>query len=380
MATGDVLLTVGTKKGAFTVQSTKDRRSWEITGPMIGGQDVNHLAYDARDGRLYAVYNDAWFGPQVKYSTDMGANWLNCASSPRFKNDPVVKDETDTPWFMRPDAVVERFWFLAPGPASKPKDLYVGVAPATLFKSSDGGGTWEELTGLGQHPTRDKWNPGAGGLMVHSLVQSKPNPAEMWVAISAAGIFKTDDGGKTWQTKNSNLRDIGALFDPNLELYPDVGQCMHHLVATPVDNKMYAQGHLGTYRTDDGGESWVDITAGLPSEFGLAMAAHPSNPDMAYVIPLQGGEMRCPPEFALRVYRTADGGKNWQPMKKGLPQKNAFMGVYRQSLCTDTMDPAGVYFGTNTGQLWNSRDDGESWELITHDLPPVMSVDAYVLE
>ena len=379
MAAGDVLLTLGTKKGAFTLTGSGARKDWALKGPMVGGQDVNHVSYDARNGRLYAVYNDPWFGPQVRFSDDMGENWVNCPTSPRFKNDPVVAGETDTPWFMRPDAVVERFWFIEPGPASRPDVLYCGVAPATMFRSSDGGATWDELTGLTNHPTRDRWNPGAGGLMVHSLVQSNPNPDEMWVAISAAGVFGTSDGGATWQTRNVNLRDIGALFDPNLELYPEAGQCIHHMVPSSDNNRMYAQGHLGTYRTDNSGESWVEITEGLPSDFGMAMVAHPRNPEMAYVIPLQSGEMRCPPEFALRVFRTADAGNTWKPMTNGLPQKNAFMGVYRQGLCADTLDPAGIYFGTNTGQLWASRDDGDSWNLITHDLPPIMSVAAYVL-
>lgn len=373
----EVLLMIGTRKGAFTLRSSQGRQKWELAGPVMGGQDVNWMTFDRQTGRMYALFNDAWFGPQVQYSTDLGKTWASCATSPRFKNDPKeVSDQA--PWVFQENKVLERLWALEPG--GRPGELYCAVAPATMFKSSDGGDSWEELESLTNHRTRERWEPGAGGLMVHSMVVDPDNPDRITIAISAAGVFQTDDGGKTWEPRNVNIRDVAAQMDPNVEKYPEAGQCVHHLVPTPRKGRMYLQGHWGTYRTDDDAASWVDITEGLPSEFGLAMAAHPGDADMAYTWPLIGGEMRTPPGGAMKVWRTADAGKTWQGMTKGLPQEEAWMGVYRQGLCTDALDPAGVYFGTNTGHLYASRDDGDSWTLVRHLLPPILSVSAATLD
>ncbi len=372
---------VGTRKGVFSLTSDAARDKWAITGPFVGGLDVNHAVMDPRNGTIFATANDPWFGPTVRYSRDMGETWVDAKASPRFAEDPKPEPGDDTPWFVRESTVIERCWHIQPGRASEPNVMYCGVGPAALFRSDDNGVTWEENAALSSHPTKSKWAPGAGGLILHSVLLDPKNKNRMWTAISAAGVFRTENGGASWQTMNDNIRDPGAAFDPNMPLYPEAGQCVHQLAHAAGDNdRLYLQGHSGTYRSDDGGNHWTEITAGLPSDFGMSMAAHPHNSETAYVVPLQGGELRCPPEFKLRVFRTSDAGATWEPMTKGLPQEQAFMGVYRDSLCTDTLPSAGIYMGTNTGQLWVSADDGDSWKMVTQNLPPICSVEAAVLE
>ena len=220
-----------------------------------------------------------------------------------------------------------------------------------------------------------------GGLITHSVVLDPANSNRMWVAISAAGVFRTDDGGRMWQPMNRGLKNVLAKYDPNVEMHPEVGQCVHHLVrAAGFGDRLYAQTHWGTYRSDDGAHSWTEITEGLPSDFGMAIAAHPRNPDVAYVVPLHGAEFRCPPEGKLRAFRTSNAGKSWESLTKGLPQKDAFMGMYREGLSSDTMEPAGLYLGTNTGQLYVSTDEGDTWRRLTAELPSVSSVSVTVLD
>jgi hypothetical protein len=339
-----VVLVLGTKKGLFTLESDASREKWTQNGPFVMGNEITHGVLDVRDGSLYATDNNPWFGPRVGKSSDMGETWTFGENAPKFPEDS-------------------------------------GVDPASLFVSEDGGTTWQENTALNEHPTRDVWQPGAGGLIVHSIVLDPGMSNRMWVAISAAGVFRSDDNGASWQPKNNGVKNIGAKYDPSLETYPEVGQCVHHLVHAAGDgDRLYAQGHWGTFRSDDGGDSWTEITEGLPSDFGMVMAAHPHNPDVAYVLPLVGGEFRCPPEAKLRVYRTSDAGKTWEPMTKGLPQQEAYMGIYREGMAVDSMDGgAGVYFGTNTGQLYASKDDGDTWQCIKDNLPPISSVSAATL-
>jgi photosystem II stability/assembly factor-like uncharacterized protein len=360
-----VVLVVGTKKGLFVLKSDKARSQWEQTGPFLNGNELNHATVDPRSGRLYATANDAWFGNRIAVSDDLGETWKENATAPRFAEDAGRK--------------VERLWRIEPGRASEPNVLFCGVDPGCLFRSEDGGESWVEEAALNNHPTRDRWDPGAGGLIVHSIVLDAAKPERMWVAISAAGVFRSDDGGASWQPMNRNLKNILAKYDPNAETYPEVGQCVHHLVPAAAADRLYAQTHWGTYRSDDGAETWTEITEGLPSDFGFQMAAHPRNPDVAYVLPLQGAEFRAPPEGKLRVYRTPDAGKTWEPLTKGLPQENAFMGTYREGMSIDSLEPAGLYFGTNTGQLYASADEGESWRRVTPDLPPISSVSTAVL-
>jgi photosystem II stability/assembly factor-like uncharacterized protein len=364
-----VILSVGTKKGLFLLESDQYRSLWRQSGPMLPGAEVNHAAIDPRTRTLYATANDAWFGSRIASSPDLGATWAEDASGPRYAEDSGKK--------------VERLWHVEPGRTSEPGVIYCGIDPANLWRSDDGGKTWTENEGLANQETRQRnmWGPGAGGLIVHSILLDPANPNRMWVAISAAGVFRTDDGGKTWQAKNSSLKNVLAKFMPNVDIYTEAGQCVHHLVlAAGNGGRLYAQTHWGTYRSDDGADSWTEITEGLPSDFGFVMAAHPRNPDVAYVLPLQGAELRAPPEGKLRVYRTSDAGRSWEALTKGLPQQDAYMGNYREGMCADSLDPAGVYFGTNTGQLYATADEGDSWRLVTANLPPISSVSAAVLD
>jgi hypothetical protein len=375
-----VNLVVSTRKGVFLFRSDASRKSWDSSGPFVQGIDVNHAVMDPRNGTVYATANDPWFGPQVKYSRAMGETWIDAKSHPRFAGDPAPQEGPDAvPWFFQEQKVIDRCWQITPG--ETPETLYCGVAPAALFKSTDGGATWKENMGLSNHETRPTWQPGAGGMCLHSIVQDPADARRMWIAISAAGVFRTEDGGESWQTAAQGIRSESAAFDPNIELYPAHGQCVHHIEKAPgAGQRLYAQAHLGTYRSDDGGNSWVDITAGLPSEFGLTMTLHPRDPETMYTFPLVGGEFRVPPEGKMAVWRTQDSGKTWKPLTNGFPKEKAFMGVYRQALTTDKLDPAGVYVGTNTGQLYASANEGERFELITANLPPIDAVSACVIE
>lgn len=374
-----VIVVAATKKGVFLLRSSVERTDWIIRGPFIGGTDINHAIIDPRDGRLYATANDLWFGPQIRYSDDLGETWLSLPANPRFSGDPVADE--GNPWFFQPSKVTDRFWRIEPGPISAPGSLYCGVAPAALFQSTDGGATWVENQGLTGHPTRSGWQPSNGGLAMHSIVLDPANGQRMWIAVSSGGVYRTDDGGASWAPKNRGIRDMGATFDPNLPLYPESGQCVHQLVRAPgAGDRLYLQTHLGTYRSDDGGDSWTEITEGLPSEFGLAMTVHPSDPDTAYVSPITSGELRIPPDFALRVYRTRDAGRSWEVLGVGLPAEQAYMTVYRGGLGHDNLDPAGIYVGTNTGQLYANIGDGDTWSLITPNLPPISSIEAAILE
>jgi photosystem II stability/assembly factor-like uncharacterized protein len=362
-----VVLSVGTKKGLFLLKSDASRDSWQVAGPFLNGYEVNHGMIEPSSCTLYATANNPWFGTHVAVSQDFGATWSEQHGAPKFPED-VGRS-------------VERLWHLEPGRPSQPGVLYCGVDPGCLFRSDDGGATWAENDALNNHPTRSMWGPGAGGLIVHSVVLDPADPDRMWVAISAAGVFRSEDGGASWQATNSSLKNVLAKYEPAAELYPEAGQCVHHMVRAAGDvNRLYAQTHYGTYRSDDGATTWTEITEGLPSDFGFLMAAHPRDPDTAFVLPLQGAEFRVPPEGKLRVYRTTDAGRTWEAMTKGLPQKDAYMGTYREAMCTDGFDEAGVYFGTNTGQVYGSADNGETWRRITADLPPVSSVSAAVLD
>lgn len=365
MSPNEVVVTAGTRKGVFLFVGDPAREDWRMEGPFLPGHDVNHALLDGRSGTLFATGNDPWFGPRITMSTDRGATWRDAGQSPHLaEGDPLGS--------------VERLWRIEPA-ATEGGTMWCGGDPGVLFRSSDGGETWTEVASLSTHETRGEWGPGAGGLTAHSVVLDPQRAERLWIAISAAGVFRSDDAGATWTAQNAQLKNVGAKYDANIPVYTEVGQCVHHLVMG-AGGRLYAQTHWGTYRSDHGAESWVDITEGLPSDFGMVMAAHPRERDTAYVVPLVGGEFRVPPEGRLRVWRTRDGGASWQALERGLPQEGAYMGTYREGLAIDALEPAGLYLGTNTGQLYASVDEGDSWRLVTGDLPPISSVSVTVLE
>jgi photosystem II stability/assembly factor-like uncharacterized protein len=355
-----LLLLVGTKKGLFLFTSA-NRRRWSVKGPFQPGREINHAIYDKRSGRVFAAANDSWFGCEVASSPDLGEHWETALLNPKFPENSGLK--------------LERIWHIEPGRAKESGVLFAGVAPAALFRSEDNGQTWGEVTSLASHPTRAKWHPGAGGLCLHSIVVDHAHPRQMFVGISAVGVFRTEDGGATWDTANDGTR---AEFLP--EKRPQYGQCVHKLLMTGGDSPvLYQQNHCGVYRSDSGGRSWHEISAGLPSDFGFPLALHPRDPDTLYVIPLQGAEFRCPPERKLRVFRSRDAGNHWSALSGGLPEGDFFGGVYREGMAADSLAPAGLYFGTNTGKVFSSDDEGETWRLLADNLPPVYSVSAAAL-
>jgi photosystem II stability/assembly factor-like uncharacterized protein len=297
----------------------------------------------------------------VVWSNDLGKSWTTAKQNPAFPEKSAMK--------------LERIWHLEPGRPSEPQVLYAGVAPAALFRSEDGGVTWGEIETLTQHPTRSRWHPGAGGLCLHSIVVDPSDEKRMFVGISAVGVFRTEDGGATWTVANQGTR---AEFLP--EKYPEFGQCVHKLLmADGKKSLLFQQNHCGVYRSADAGRTWQEITSGLPSDFGFPLALHPRESETLFVLPLKGAEFRCPPEGKLRVFRSRNGGKTWDTLTKGLPQENAFVGVYREGMAADSLNPAGVYFGTNTGKIFGSPDEGDTWQTLADNLPPVFSVSTAIV-
>ena len=372
---GDLLVLVGTRKGAFIITGDQSRRRWRISGPYNPGTDTYHLVYDPRSGgRVYSASNSMWFGPQIEYSDDLGATWEQSTEQPRF---------TDKPEYAEHDGpTVANIWHIETGRAGEPDTLYAGVQPAALFKSSDGGATWHEVEGLGKHPTRSQWMPGFGGLCLHSIALDRDDPERMWIGISAAGVFRTDDGGANWLPTNRGVR---ADFNP-ADPMPEWGQCPHKLLPQPATpGLLYQQNHCGVFRTDDYGAQWTDITEGLPSRFGFVLGLHPRDPQTLFVMPEDevlgtdvGGGIRYASGARFRVFRSRTGGREWEPLTNGLPQEHAYIHVLREGMSTDTLDPAGVYIGTVNGQIFYSRDEGDHWELMVENLPPINSVEVAV--
>ena len=349
-----VLILIGTKKGAFILASDAARRSYELRGPFCEAWPINHVIADAATGTIYAGGGNEWFGPAVWKSTDLGATWTHSSAGLAYQaGEPPVKS----------------IWSLAPDSGR----LYAGVEPAGLFQSDDGGVSWQHVAGLRNHPSRPKWQPGAGGLILHSIVPHPHDKRQTWVAISTGGVFYSSDGGATWQPRNRGTR---SDFLPEGQRYPEYGQCVHCLVmASGMPERLYQQNHCGMYRSDDGGLNWQSIEAGLPSSFGFPAAAHPRDPETLYLLPLNGDSAgRYVPDGKAAVWRTRDAGRSWMALRDGLPQEHAFFGVLRRPWRPTDSNPPEL-FGTNTGQLFASADEGESWTCIARHLPPVYSVE-----
>lgn len=355
-----IVLLVGTMKGAFVFSASRGREKWDTGGPYFPGSAVYAMTYDRRAGRqrIWAGSMSMHWGPVLQSSDDFGQSWSSPEASPvKFPNDA--------------GSALQQIWQIVPGRENEPETLYCGVEPAALFVSHDSGESWSLVEGLWNHPHRPLWQPGGGGLCLHTII---PDPAEqerMLIAISTGGVYVTDDGGVSWGPSNQGVR---AEFLP--DKHPEFGQCVHKVVQSKTrPERMYLQNHWGLYRSDDRGGSWSDVANGVPSDFGFAMAIHPRNPDIAWIVPLESDQFRCTPEEKLRVYRTRNG-KSWEPMTDGLPQEGAYETVLRDAMSIDGLDPAGVYFGTRSGKLFGSGDEGETWTMLAEGLPPIVSVHA----
>ena len=358
---GQVLLMVGTIKGVFLFASNSSRQKWDMGGPHFAGSPVYALAHDPRHGhRLIASVESPFFGTTVRWSDDLGRSWTAPAES-------TLKFPADT------GVALKRVWQFVP--TGRNGTLYAGVEPSALFVSHDRGGTWELVRGLYDHPHRPRWEPGGGGQCLHTILPDPKHPERMLIAMSTGGVYRTEDGGAHWQPRNVGIR---AEFRP--EKYPEFGQCVHKVVRHPArPDTMFLQNHWGLYRTDDGGDNWRDVANGVPSDFGFCMAIHPHDPDVVYIVPLESDSYRCTPEGKMRVYRTRNGGKSWEPLTNGLPQKNAHETVLRDALTVDALNPAGVYFGTRSGKLYASADGGTAWKLVSDGLPQVLCVRVAVI-
>jgi hypothetical protein len=361
---GDVLLLVGTMKGAFVLRSDKARKKWTVGGPYSVGSPVYAMAFDNRQGRnrLWWAQQSFRWGTILRSSDDFGRTSTEPeAYSVKFPEDSGL--------------ALKNIWQICVGPEDQPDTMYCGVEPAALFETRDGGKSWSAVEGMLKHPHRSKWMPGGGGLCLHTILPHPTNQKSMIIAISTAGCYRTDDGGITWNARNKGVR---AQFLP--DQHPEFGQCVHKISRDAANpERLYLQNHWGLYRSDDGGDSWQDIANGVPSDFGFAIVAHPHQKDTAYIIPIESDEYRCTPEGKLRVYQTTNAGKKWEALTRGLPQKNALETILRDDMTTDSLRPAGIYFGTRSGKVYGSNNDGKSWNLIMEGLPAVTCVRAAIV-
>ena len=367
-----VRVLVGTRKGAFVLTADGKRETWDIAGPHFPGWEMYHVAGSPADpDRLYASQSSGWFGQLIQRSDDGGQSWSPVGN--RFDYDGVPGthqwyDGTPHPWEFA------RVWHLEPSP-DDPDLVYAGVEDAALFRSHDGGMEWQELSGLRGHGSGSQWQPGAGGMCLHTILLDPSDPQRIYVAISAAGAFRSDDAGATWQPINRGLRS-GEIPDEDSE----VGHCVHRLAMHPSrPNVLMMQKHWDVMRSDDAGESWHEVSGNLPSDFGFPIAIHAHDPDTAYVVPITSDSHHFPPEGKLRVYRTRAGGEEWEPLTSGLPQSDCYVNVLRDAMAVDSLESCGVYFGTSGGQVYASPDGGDNWSAIVRDLPPVLSVEVQTL-
>ena len=367
-----VRVLVGTRKGAFVLTSDEGRERWDVSGPHFAGWEIYHVTGSpAAPDRLYASQSTGWFGQLIQRSDDGGETWKAMGNEFAYDGIPGTHqwyDGTPHPWEF------QRVWHLEPS-LSDPETVYAGVEDAALFRSGDGGQTWEELSGLRGHGSGPHWQPGAGGMCLHTIVLDPRDPERMFVAISAAGVFRTDDAGKTWRPVNRGLRS-GGIPDEEAE----VGHCVHRIAMHPSrPDVLFMQKHWDVMRSDDAGESWHEVSGNLPSDFGFPIEVHPHEPDTIYVVPIKSDSEHYPPDGKLRVYRSRTGGNEWEALTDGLPQSDCYVNVLRDAMAVDSLESCGVYFGTTGGQVYASANSGDSWTPIVRDLPSVLSVEVQTL-
>ena len=367
-----VRVLAGTRKGAFILTSDGTRDRWDVSGPYFGGWEMYHIKGSPADpNRIYASQSSGWFGQTMQRSDDGGKTWTPVDNKFVYDGVPGTHqwyDGTPHPWEFK------RVWHLEPS-LTDPDLVYAGVEDAAIFKSTDGGASWAEMPGLRGHGSGPRWQPGAGGLCLHTILLDPKDANRMFIAISAAGAFRTDDGGATWKAINQGLRSQ-YIPDPNAE----VGHCVHRIAMhRSRPNTLFMQKHWDVMRTDNAGERWTEVSGNLPTDFGFVIDVHAHEPETIYVVPIKSDSEHYPPDGALRVYRSRTGGNEWEPLTRGLPQENCFVNVLRDSMSVDQLDPCGVYFGTTGGQVYASNDAGDTWTAIVHDLPPVLSVEVQTL-
>jgi hypothetical protein len=368
----EVRVLVGTRKGAFILTSDGKRKKWGVSGPHFAGWEVYHLKGSPADpDRLYASQTSGWFGQLIQRSDDGGESWEPVGNEFVYDGEAGTHlwyDGTPHPWEFA------RVWHLEPS-LDDPDAIYAGVEDAALFRSADGGKTWRELPGLRRHESSPSWQPGAGGLCLHTILIDPTDPERMFIAISAAGAFRSDDAGESWQPINRGLKSEG-IPDPDAE----VGHCVHRIAMHPSrPDVLFMQKHWDVMRSDDAGETWHEVSGNLPSDFGFPIHVHAHEPETIYVVPIKSDSEHFPPEGKLRVYRSRSGGNEWEALTKGLPQKDCYVNVLRDAMDVDSLDSCGVYFGTTGGQVYASADAGDTWEPIVRDLPPVLSVEVQTL-
>lgn len=367
-----VRVLVGTRKGAFILTSDERREQWAVSGPHFAGWEIYHLkGSPVNPDRLYASQSTGWFGQLIQRSDDGGATWNPVGNAFSYDGVPGTHqwyDGTQHPWEFK------RVWHLEPS-LSDPDTVYAGVEDAALFRSTDGGASWHELAGLRTHTTGPAWQPGAGGMCLHTIILDPSNPQRIVVAISAAGAFRSDDGGAVWKPINRGLRSQEI---PDQDA--DVGHCVHAIAMHPArPDVLFMQKHWDVMRSDNAGDLWHEVSGNLPSDFGFPIAVNANEPDTIYVVPITSDSHHFPPEGKLRVYRSRTGGNTWEALTNGLPQRDCYVNVLRDAMAVDRLDTCGIYFGTTGGQVYASPDGGDTWTAIVHDLPAVLSVEVQTL-